>query len=145
MVFGRDEIIALEEDYFITVMPIGIMVQVGMLVAFLVGAVILFQVLSAEITNRLDEFATLKAAGFTTTYIYGVGCQQALLFCIMSYLPALISTYGLFMIVHAFTRLPIVLDGRLALSVLGLSLVMCVGSGLLALRKVKKADPADLF
>jgi len=143
--FDRQEIITLEEDYFVSVMPIGIMVRAGVLVSFLVGAVILFQVLSTEITNRLDEFATLKAAGFTNFYIYGVGFQQAVLFSLLSYFPALVITYYLFEVVHKATRLPIFITLDLAGTVFFLALTMCLVSGFLALRKIKKADPADLF
>jgi putative ABC transport system permease protein len=63
----------------------------------------------------------------------------------MSYIPSLILTYGLFIVIHKATRLPIILTGVLAGFVLLLSLTMCLISGFLALRKVKKADPADLF
>jgi putative ABC transport system permease protein len=145
MVFDRSQIIKLEQDNFISIMPIGIMVRIGVLVSFLVGAVILFQVLSTEISNRLDEYATLKAAGFTTRYIYGVGFQQALIFAIMSYLPAVILAYGLFHIIHLVSRLPIFLTFRLSATVLSLALLMCLISGFLALRKIRKADPVDLF
>jgi putative ABC transport system permease protein len=145
MIFDRQEIIKLEQNYFVSVMPIGIMVRSGVVVSFLVGAVILFQVLSTEISNRLNEFATLKAAGFTSGYIYGVGFQQAFLFSAISYVPALVLSYGLFEIVHKVTRLPILMTPVLAGMVFFLSLTMCLISGFLALRKVKKADPADLF
>ncbi len=144
-IFDRQEIIKLEQDYFVSVMPIGIMVRSGVFVSFLVGSVILFQVLSTEITNRLNEFATLKAAGFTSRYIYGVGFQQAILFAAISYIPALSISYGLFEVIHKVTRLPIFMTLILAGTVFFLSLSMCLISGFLALRKVKKADPADLF
>lgn len=144
-VFRRQEIIQMEEDYFVSVMPIGIMVRSGVVVSFLVGAVILFQVLSTEITNRLSEFATLKATGFTPGYIYGIGFQQAVIFALISYLPALVLTFFLFKIIHHFTRLPILMTMPLTATVFLLSFCMCLISGFLALRKVKKADPADLF
>ncbi len=144
-IFERQEMIHMEEDYFVTVMPIGIMVSTGVFISFLVGAVILFQVLSTEITNRLTEFATLKAAGFTPGYIYGTGFQQAVLFAALSYLPALVLTCLLFQIIHRFTRLPILMTLDLAGTVFVLSFLMCLISGFLALRKVKKADPAELF
>ncbi|MFH1983271.1 MAG: FtsX-like permease family protein [Pseudomonadota bacterium] len=145
VVFERSQLITLEQDNFVSVMPIGIMVQAGVFVSFCVGAVILFQVLSTEIANHLNEFATLKAAGFTTGYIYGVGFQQAALFAVLSYLPAMAITAGLFYIIHRVTRLPILLTLPLAALILAMSMMMCLISGFLALRKVKKADPADLF
>jgi len=118
---------------------------VGVIVAFLVGAVILFQVLATEIANKLKEFATLKAVGFTPRYIYGVGFQQAMLYLAMSYLPSLVVAWFLFQLVHLASRLPIRMTAGLVGLVLLLSFAMCGISGMLALRKIKKADPADLF
>lgn len=145
VVFERERLLELEQDNFVSVMPIGIMVQSGVFVAFCVGAVILFQVLSTEISNHLDEFATMKAAGYTNGYIYGVGFEQAALFAVLSYLPALLVTTGLFALIHRVTRLPIEVTGGLVGLILAMSMMMCLVSGYLALRKVKRADPADLF
>ena len=65
MIMTRQELIDREENYFVNVKPVGIMFRVGMLVAFIVGAVILYQILASEITNRLKEFATMKAMGYS--------------------------------------------------------------------------------
>jgi putative ABC transport system permease protein len=145
LVFERKNFIKAEEDYFIKVKPIGIMFQAGAFVAFVVGAVILFQVLSTEISNRLKEYATLKAIGFRNLYIYKVGAQQAILYGLMSYLPALPLGYGVTFIVQKASRMPMYLTWELDLFVLFLTLLMCVLSGVMALQKVRRADPADLF
>jgi putative ABC transport system permease protein len=145
LIFERPSFIQAEQDYFIKVKPIGIMFQAGAFVAFVVGAVILFQVLSTEISNRLREFATLKAIGFRNRYIYKIGAQQAILFGLMSYIPALPLGYGVAWIVQKASRLPMYLTWELDLFVLFLTLMMCLISGVTALQKVRKADPADLF
>ena len=145
LVFNRREFIRAEQDYFIKVKPVGIMFQAGAFVAFAVGAVILFQILSTEISNRLKEYATLKAMGFSKYYIYKVGAQQSLLFAMMSYLPALPLGHGVAFLVQKASRLPVYLPWELALFVFLLSLLMCLISGILALGKVRKAAPADLF
>jgi putative ABC transport system permease protein len=145
LIVERKDLIKAEEDYFIKVKPIGIMFQAGAFVAFVVGAVILFQVLSTEISNRLKEYATLKAIGFRTLYIYKIGAQQSILFGLMSYLPALPLGYGVSFIVQKASRMPMYLTWELDLFVLLLTLLMCVLSGVMALQKVRKADPADLF
>jgi putative ABC transport system permease protein len=145
LIFNRPEFIRAEQEYFIKVKPVGIMFLSGVFVAFAVGAVILFQVLSTEITNRLREFATLKAIGFSSSYIYKVGAQQALLFALLSYLPALPLGYGVAFLVKRTSRLPMYVSWDLALHVLIFSLLMCLFSGMMALGKVRKAAPADLF
>lgn len=145
MVLTKRELIDREENYFINVKPVGIMFQVGMLVAFIVGAVILYQILSSEIANRLKEFATLKAMGYTERYIYGVGILQGLLFSIMGYVPSLILSFGLYRLLRGLSSFPVYMDLQRALFVLGLTLGMCAIAAIFALGKIKRADPADLF
>ena len=145
LIFSRRDFIQAEQDYFIKIKPVGIMFQAGAFVAFAVGAVILFQVLSTEISNRLREYATLKAMGFSKYYIYRVGAGQSLLFAIMSYIPALPLGHLVAFLVKKASRLPMYLTWELALFVFLLALLMCLISGVLALGKVRKAAPADLF
>ena len=45
----------------------------------------------------------------------------------------------------AAARLPIWMTADRMATVFGLTVGMCVGSGLLAVGKVRKAEPADLF
>lgn len=145
IVFTKEELVRRERDYYVNVKPIGIMFRAGAFVAFCVGGVILYQVLASEISNRLRELATLKAVGFTDLYVYGVGIQQALLFASMSYGPAFIFSLITFRLVYWASHIPMFMTWSLALTVLGLSVAMTSVSSLLALQKVKRADPADLF
>lgn len=145
IVFTKDELVFRERNYYVNVKPIGIMFRAGAFVAFCVGGVILYQVLASEISNRLRELATLKAVGFTDFYVYGVGIQQALLFAAMSYGPAFVFSLITFRLVYWASHIPMFMTWSLALTVLGLSVAMTTVSSVLALQKVKRADPADLF
>lgn len=145
LVFAKSDLVQRESDYYVNVKPIGIMFRAGAFVAFCVGGVILYQVLASEISNRLRELATLKAVGFTVAYVYGVGIQQALLFAAMSYGPAFIFSLLTFRIVYWASHIPMFMTWSLGLIVFGLSVAMTSISSVLALQKVKRADPADLF
>jgi putative ABC transport system permease protein len=145
LVFTKQELVERERNYYVNVKPIGIMFRAGAFVAFCVGGVILYQVLASEISNRLRELATLKAVGFTVAYVYGVGVQQALLFASMSYGPAFAFSLITFRLVYWASHIPMFMTWSLALTVLGLSVTMTSVSSVLALQKVKRADPADLF
>lgn len=144
-IITKENIIKKERDYFVSVKPIGVMFKVGATVAFIIGSVILYQVLSFEITNRINEFATMKAMGYRDSYIYKIGIGQALIFSILGYLPAFILAFYLYKLIYTLARLPIFMEFERALLVLSLTLVMCSIAAVLALRKVKQADPADLF
>jgi putative ABC transport system permease protein len=145
IVFSRDVLILQDQDYFVSVKPVGMVFKVGVFVALAVGVVILFQVLSTEVSNRLREYATLKALGFTNRFIYRIGVVQALIFGCLSFVPATGLSFAVYWLVRWLSRLPMKLTPALVSLVLGLTLAMCVISCVLALGKVRRADPAELF
>jgi len=145
LIFDKQEIISQEQNYFINVVPVGIMFQAGVLIAFGIGAVILFQVLATEVSNKLNEYATLKAIGFRDVQIYIIGFKQAFLYALMGYIPATFFCYAILYFLRTKANMPTKFTFELACFVFVLTLVMCLVSGFLALQKVKKADPVDLF
>lgn len=145
LVLTKPELIRKEQFYWVNLKPVGIMFRVGALVAFLIGAVILYQVLSLEISNRMTEFATMKALGYPAQRIYRVGLEQALIFSMLGYIPAFFLAAILYRVVFDLSRLPLFMESARALLVLILTLLMCAIAAVLALRKLKHADPAALF
>ena len=145
LVVSREELFDRERDYFIEVKPVGIMFKSAVFIAFAVGLVILFQVLSTELGNRINEFATLKAMGFGSLFIYGIGIMQNLIITVLSFFPALLISIGLFRLIFDLSKLPMEMTQELFLTVFALTMMMSIIAGLLALRKIGKADPAELF
>lgn len=143
--FERTEFLERERDHYTREMPLGVYAMIGVLMALAVGAVVIFQVLSVDIANHMDEYATMKAAGFSDRYIRGVGFQQCLILGLLGYFPALGLSALVFAVAFVVTRLPVDLSLRLVVIILALTLVMSLGAGFLALRKLEHADPADLF
>jgi putative ABC transport system permease protein len=145
VILTRDELVGQEQDYFIAVKPVGIMFDVGAIIAFVVGAVTLFQVLSTEINNRLKEYATIKAIGFGSRFVYGLGVAQTAMLVLLGFVPAVVISLIVFNLVRAASHLPVQMGGALIEQVLVLSLAMGTASGLITLYRVKRADPAELF
>ena len=121
------------------------MFQSAVFVAFVVGLVILYQVLATELNNRMHEYATMKAMGFGTAFVYGIGVTQNLLFIVFSYLPAYAIAVAVFYAVKTGIKLPTDMTFELALTVLVMTIVMGITAGMLAMRKLQSADPVDLF
>jgi putative ABC transport system permease protein len=144
-VFTRAEIMDKERQFWVKQTSVGTIFNFGVLVALIVGVVFVYQVISSDIANRLPEFATLKAIGHTNRYLTQVVRQQALFLAVLGYLPALAISFGLYALTAAAAHLPMSMTWPRALGVLALAVTMCTVSGLLALRKVWAADPADLF
>jgi putative ABC transport system permease protein len=104
-----------------------------------------YQVMAGDVGHRLGEFATLKAIGYGNGYINRVVLQQALLLAVAGFVPGLLGAWLVYGATRHFAHLPLEMTWQVAGLVLGLVVVMCTVSGFLALRKVRAADPADLF
>ena len=144
-VLTRGELGAQETRYWTSTKPIGIMFSSGVYVGLIVAAVILYQVLASDIARRLREFATMKAMGYSDLAINGTVMQQSLVLMLLSYTAGLICSFGLYALMAEGTGFPIVLTCRRAALVFALTLLISLFSGALALRKLRAADPADLF
>jgi putative ABC transport system permease protein len=143
-VLTHDELIAAEQGFFISTKPIGIMLWISMAIAFLVGAVILFQVLSTEMIARKKEFATFKAMGFSTGFVFGVGLLEAAVLSLGAFLPGLLSGAAILWVVQAMTHLPAGLTVSLVLEVLASVLGMSALAVIAVMRRIWRADPAEL-
>jgi putative ABC transport system permease protein len=112
---------------------------------FVVGVVICYQILSADISDHLSEFATLKAIGYSNSYLTGVVLQEAVFLAVLGFVPGLVISYLLYGLLGQNTGLPLRLNVWRTGLVLVLAVAMCMCSALLAVRKVHQTDPAEVF
>jgi putative ABC transport system permease protein len=125
--------------------PIGVIFNAGKIIGFIVGMVICYQVIYSDIADHLPEFATLKAMGYTSGYFVRMIVAEGLLLSMIGFLPGAIASWGLYRLLTSSTGLLMEMTWDGMLLVLVLTMAMCVASGLLAVRKLLKADPASLF
>ena len=137
--------VAFEEGYWRTASPIGVIFGLGTAMAFVVGMVIVYQVLSTDVNAHLAEYATFKAMGFRNRYLLLVIFEQALVLASLGFLPGLILPLGIYVMASRATALPIFMTSSRALFVFMLTIVMCLASGAIATRRLQAADPAELF
>jgi putative ABC transport system permease protein len=135
----------IEKDYWANGTGIGFIFGLGVGVGFIVGIVIVYQILYSDVSDHLPEYATLKAMGYSDSYLLGVLLQEALLLAVLGYLPSVILSLGLYQLAFSATLLPIAMTVNRAVTVFVLTVVMCGVSGVLSLRKLRSADPADIF
>lgn len=139
------ELVDFERDSWSTLAPIGYIFNFGVFMGLFVGLVIVYQILFADVTEHLPEYATLKAIGFSSGYLVGVVLRQALYLAVLGYLPGLLITCWLYAQARTATGLQLALSPGRALLVLAITLVMCGASGAMAVQKVRRTDPADIF
>lgn len=145
MVMSRQEFIDFEKNYWQTATAIGFIFTLGAAMGFIVGIVIVYQILYTDVADHLPEYATLKAMGYGDRYLLGVVFQQALILAVIGYAPGLGISSLLYVVTAQATSLPMAMTLGKAATVLILTVVMCVGSGAIAMRKLSAADPADIF
>jgi putative ABC transport system permease protein len=139
------EYVQVEENYWKTESPIGFIFSLGTAMAFVVGIVIVYQVLSTDVNAHLREYATFKAMGYRNTYLLGVVFEEAAILASLGFIPGVLLPLGLYKLAADATALPIYMTSSRALLVLILTLIMCGVSGAIATRKLQSADPADMF
>ena len=144
-VLTKAEIRNQEKEHWISGTPVGFIFMAGVVVAFIVGAIIVYIVLSSDVTRQIGEYATLKAMGYRNGYLARVVLEQAILMALAAYVGASLVAVVVYYFVADASNLPIQMDWSRMGTVLVASLLMCCFSGILAIQKLRNADPADLF
>ncbi|MBM0745087.1 FtsX-like permease family protein (plasmid) [Phormidium sp. CLA17] len=144
-VLTAQEYVQFEEKFWKSASPIGFIFGLGTAMAFVVGIVIVYQVLSTDVNAHIKEYATFKAMGYQNIYLLGVVFEEVIILSIMGFFPGLLLSFGLYHLAAKATALPLYMTVTRALMVLVLTIVMSMLSGAIATRKLQSADPADMF
>jgi putative ABC transport system permease protein len=147
MVRTKAEIIENDRSYWITSTSTGFIFGMGVAVSCVVGVVIVYQILYTDISDHMKQYATLKAMGYRSGYLFNVVIQEAIILSILGYIPGFLSAVGLYAFAANATNnaLPVAMDWQRAVMVFILTIAMCVISALLSVRKVVTAEPVELF
>lgn len=144
-VLSHADYVQFEENYWRVASPVGFIFGLGTAMAFVVGVVIVYQVLSTDVNAHLQEYATFKAMGFRQRYLLLVVVEQALILAALGFIPGALMPVWLYAVAAKATSLPIAMTVGRATTVFVLTLVMCLASGAIATRRLQAADPAELF
>ena len=144
-VLTKAEFIQFETKYWSENTSIGFIFTLGTAIGFVVGVVIVYQILSSDVADHLAEYATLKAMGYRNSYLLIVVFQEALILALLGFLPGSAIAFGLYGLTRNATNLPLFMTVSRAVTVLILTMIMCTISGAIATKKLRSADPADIF
>jgi putative ABC transport system permease protein len=139
----KQEYVDYEQAYWQKTTPIGIVFTFGTVMAFVVGIVIVFQILSTDVNEHMSEYATFKAMGYRDRYLLLIVLEQSLILATLGFIPGLALALGQY--ARNAAALPIAMTAGRLILVFSLTMVMCVISGVVATRKLQSADPADNF
>ncbi|MEO0376321.1 MAG: ABC transporter permease DevC [Cyanobacteria bacterium P01_A01_bin.17] len=141
----KEGFVTFETDYVKNNSAISFVFSLGAVMGFIVGVVIVYQILSTDVNDHMAEYATFKAMGYRHRYLLGVIFEEALILAALGFIPGVGVSIGLYRLTSAATALPLTMTlGRVVL-VFMLTVVMCNVSGMVATRRLQSADPADIF
>lgn len=131
--------------YQTTQRPTGIIFGFGVIIGAIVGVVIVYQVLSTDVADHLREYATFKAMGYRHGFFLGIVFEEAVILAVLGFVPGLAISLAIYLGMATATGLPVAMTaGRAAMVLVG-TVVACGLSGALATRRLRSADPAELF
>jgi putative ABC transport system permease protein len=145
IVMTKAEFIEFEKGYWQKNTSIGFIFTLGVGMGFIVGIVIVYQVLSTDVNSHMAEYATFKAMGYGNGYLLGIVFEEAFLLAILGFFPGVAGAIGLYTLARNGTGLPILMTVSRAITVLIMTMALCMVSGAIATRKLQSADPADIF
>lgn len=143
-VLTYQDLVDLEESYW-SQDPAGVVFNFGTIMGFIVGVVIVYQVLYSDVNDHLSEYATLKAIGYSSGQLLLVVFQESIILAVLGFIPGYGLSVGMYALISNLIRIPIIMRLHIAVQVFLLTVLMCAISGAIACRKLQSADPADIF
>jgi putative ABC transport system permease protein len=125
--------------------PIGVIFLFCTLMALTVGLVVVYQILFTDVANHLREYATLKAIGFSNRFLKHVVLGEAFILGCLGFVPGIAACVVLYRVASDVSWLTLTLTAYRCAIVFVMIIGMCAAAGLLALRKLRDAHPAEMF
>lgn len=144
-IYTYEEILEHELLYWENAAPIGFIFNFGTIMGLIVGMVIVYQILFTEITNYRFEFATLKAMGYPHHYFIRMVFASAFILAVLGFVPGFLLSNSLYHLAESQIFIPMPMTLSKIATVFVFILFMCAVAGLLAIHRLKSANPADMF
>jgi putative ABC transport system permease protein len=144
-ILTRRELAAHEAAYWTTRTSVGLIFGSGLLISVVVGIMVVYQIVSTQVSRQLPQFATLKAIGYGDGALALTVAAMSLLIVAAAFAPALAAAVWVYRVIRQETLLPVTMTPGHAAAVLAAALAMAAIAALLALGGLRRADPADVF
>lgn len=134
-----------ESVYTLRSAPVGLLFLIGMLAGLVIGVINCYQVLYNEVSDRLRQYATLKAMGFANSFLHRVILGQAIVLAFTGFVVGAGLSFLADRYIAAHSMLPVHISVPSSVIVAALTLIMCVVAGSIAVKRAAAADPAALY
>jgi putative ABC transport system permease protein len=142
---GPNGFVQRERAYWEENTNIGFVFSLLTAMGFVVGIILVYQILYTDVADHWSEYATLKAMGYSNTFLFWVVIQEALILSSLGFIPGFLVAGLLYGGAGNATGLLFQMTPARVLGLYAMTYVMCFISGAIAVRKVQSADPAEVF
>ena len=142
---GPEGLIMRERRYWQENTTIGFVFSLLTGMGFVVGIILVYQILYTDVADHWSEYATLKAMGYSNTFLFGVVMQEAIILSVLGFIPGLLVSALFYHLAAGATGLLFHLTRERILGIYIMTFLMCLISGAIAVRKVQATDPAEVF
>ena len=143
--YTLDQFIRFEQDYWDEAKPIGFVFGFNSVLGFVVGMLILYQILYTDVSHHLSEFSTLLSLAFTYNQIKLIVFYESMYLAVIGYPIGLTVSSFLFVLISSATGLPVSLTFGRSLGCFFVILFMSSMSALIAIKKLDEANPVEVF
>lgn len=144
-VYTKAQFAEVEKRYWSESTGVGFIFGLGVVVGFIVGVVVVYQILHSDVADHLQEYATLKAMGYTDNYLLQVVFKESIILSLTGFIPSYAIALLLYRLAEESTSMPIFMTNERGALVYVLAATMCLISASIALQKLRQADPAEVF
>lgn len=144
-ILTKDAFIQRELNYWNQSTPIGFMFGLGTVIGFVVGTIVVYNILYTDIGENLPQYATLKTMGYPHSYLSKLVLQQGIILGVLGFFPGWCITVLSYQGIGEATGLIMQMNRLIIILVFCLTLMMCILSGMLAIRKLKRVEPVEVF
>ncbi|HEX3860342.1 MAG TPA: FtsX-like permease family protein [Stellaceae bacterium] len=144
-VFVKEDFTENETNFYARKTPIGFIFNAGLAVGVFVGIVFISQVLHGIISDNIREYATLRAIGYNQSFFVRLVAVIAFAIAVITYIPSAAITLVIYAVAASVTKLPLDLKETYLIEVFVLVVTMGLVATFLTTKKLKQADPVDLF
>lgn len=145
VIYTKQEFIELEKRFWARTTPIGFVFDLATGVGFAVGIVIAYQIIFTSVSANYKQYATLKAIGYSNGYLVRAVLRQSLFLGLLGFGPGMVLSAGIYWAIARYGSLLMRMTPPRAGQILALTVVMCLISGTIAIRKVLSSHPAEVF
>ncbi len=141
----KHEVLAKEKNLFEFGTPVGMVFRFGMVAAVAVGVIVVYQLLFQITSKYLREYSTLKALGYSHGMLISIVLTQAMTLAVIGYSLGVVVSFSVYDWMTERIAMPYSMKISTELAVFALVCFISLISALLAIRKLREVDPADLF